>query len=286
MHEMREYSEDGSLTHQDETNLDAFVKVLSKKLAEDTKQKYTLIRPKHIDIDNNKQVAQNKSKYINKLKNIFRDMGMETELDYSAPLSEIKGILLQDYIYTKYPDFYAHITNSSNQDLLENLVYARWIESYKQKDSHLRELSKYIHPDHRDTMRELDSEIGRVIWKLIEPIHDVFVSIGDDLIASGRGFINSEYTNDPLFRKKTDYLNRRIEMNKRYAEQNQNDQNTMSYFDKLNNGFQNHSEGVVFEYGGRVLKLTGSYYYLNKVYHLDPEISDLSRSKPKQENGV
>ena len=118
---------------------------------------------------------------------------------------------------------------------------------------------KKRYPDHKDDISKLDKQIKKDLCaKIMDPIDNLFLSIGNELIDMLDGFINSSSKN-----KIITILKQELESTVDVVEKSNSDkakdklQTAMRRLQKLNDKF-NVAEGVVIMYKGRRMKFTGS----------------------------
>ena len=123
---------------------------------------------------------------------------------------------------------------------------------------------KKRYPDHKDDISKLDKQIKKDLCaKIMDPLDNLFLSIGNELIDMLDGFINSSSKN-----KIITILKQELESTIDVVEKSNSDkakdklQTAMRRLQKLNDKF-NVAEGVVIMYKGRRMKFTGSFSALN-----------------------
>ena len=125
-------------------------------------------------------------------------------------------------------------------------------------------LLKKEYADHVDELNELDKKEGKkLVGKIMEPMDNLFLSIGNELIDLLDGFINSGSKEKIVTQLKTD-----MESTVKAVEAS----NSVDAKDKLEKSIQrlqalnnkyNAAEGIVIMYKGRRMKFTGSFSPLN-----------------------
>ena len=125
-------------------------------------------------------------------------------------------------------------------------------------------LLKKEYADHVDELNELDKKEGKkLVGNIMEPIDNLFLSIGNELIDLLDGFINSGSKEKIVTQLKTD-----MESTVKAVEAS----NSVDAKDKLEKSIQrlqalnnkyNAAEGIVIMYKGRRMKFTGSFSPLN-----------------------
>jgi len=133
------------------------------------------------------------------------------------------------------------------------------------KSVRLPELKKR-YPDHKDDVVLLDKEIKKdVVGKIMEPMDNLFLQIGNELIDLLDGFVNSGVKDKIIASLKAD-LEDTINIVKSSDSDKAKDklEKSLQRLQMLGNKF-NAAEGIVVMYKGRRLKLTGSFAPLNQA---------------------
>jgi len=140
-------------------------------------------------------------------------------------------------------------------------IFARLCNSDKSVKA--TELKKR-YPDHKNDILLLDKEIKNdVVPKIMEPIDNLFLYIGNELIDLLDGFINSGSKEEIVKSLKAD-----MESTVKAVEQSNSEQakvkleKSLKRLQALNNKY-NAAEGIVIMYKGRRLKMTGSFAPIN-----------------------
>ena len=125
---------------------------------------------------------------------------------------------------------------------------------------------KKRYPEHKDDIPLLDKEIKNdVVPKIMEPIDNLFLYIGNELIDLLDGFINSGSKEEIVKSLKAD-----MESTVKAVEQSDSEQakakleKSLKRLQALNNKY-NAAEGIVIMYKGRRLKMTGSFACVNQA---------------------
>lgn len=125
---------------------------------------------------------------------------------------------------------------------------------------------KKRYPEHKDDIASLDKDLRKeVVGKIMEPMDNLFLSIGNELIDLLDGFINSGSKDKITAQLKAD-----LEETTKAVEAS----DSIKAKDKLEKSLQrlqalgnkyNAAEGIVIMYKGRRLKMTGSFAPLNQA---------------------
>ena len=146
-------------------------------------------------------------------------------------------------------------------DSTEIYIFDRWFN--KDKSFNASQIKKQ-YPSHYPMI--LDDNIAKYyINKVIEPLTDLFLEIGDAFINLLDGFTNSAHHNSVCDILKKD-IQDTVDMVKKNGTNELQDKiiKNLNHFEKLGNKY-NSAEGVVITYKGRRLKLTGSFAIINKI---------------------
>jgi hypothetical protein len=147
-------------------------------------------------------------------------------------------------------------------------VYARWFDGNKQLN--LRELKK-IYKDNLDEFVELDKKGYKdIVGKVIEPLDILFLKLSNDIIRLCKGLLNDGSKESSILQLKKD-----MEDIKKAVENEGSEEMKSKLTHQLNRLMQlggddsiNHAEGIVFNYKGRTMKMTGSFAGLNQIIGL------------------
>lgn len=125
---------------------------------------------------------------------------------------------------------------------------------------------KKRYPEHKDEIPELSKSIKKTVCaKIMDPLDNLFLSIGNELIDMLDGFTNDSNKDEVISKLRTSMENT-IELIKQHgstAAQEKVEKN-INRLKQLGNKF-NATEGIVFTYKGRRMKLTGSFACVNQI---------------------
>ena len=131
------------------------------------------------------------------------------------------------------------------------------------KSVNLRLLKKE-YADHADELNELDKKEGKkLVGKIMEPMDNLFLSIGNELIDQLDGFINSGSKEKIVAQLKADMEStvKAVEASDSVDAKDKLEK-SIQRLQALNNKY-NAAEGIVIMYKGRRMKFTGSFSPLN-----------------------
>lgn len=125
-------------------------------------------------------------------------------------------------------------------------------------------LLKKEYEDHIDELNELDKKEGKkLVGKIMEPMDNLFLSIGNELIDQLDGFINSGSKEKIVAQLKADMEStvKAVEASDSVDAKDKLEK-SIQRLQALNNKY-NAAEGIVIMWKGRRIKLTGSFAPLN-----------------------
>lgn len=141
-------------------------------------------------------------------------------------------------------------------------VFARWFNN--DKSFKATELKK-IYPDNYDEVKS-DKFAKTYIKQVMEPIDDLFIELGNAFIKMCEGFTNDEAHHTIVDTIKNDIEDICAEIEKTGTDDvKQQFGFQLDRLKKLGDDAINSAEGVVFEYKGRLMKLTGSFAAINQI---------------------
>lgn len=125
---------------------------------------------------------------------------------------------------------------------------------------------KKRYPDHKDDIASLDKDLRVVIvGKIMEPMDNLFLSIGNELIDLLDGFVNSGAKDKIIKSLKADLESTVAEVEKSDSVKAKDKlEKSLQRLQALGNKY-NAAEGVVIMYKGRRLKMTGSFAPMNQA---------------------
>ena len=140
-------------------------------------------------------------------------------------------------------------------------IFNRWFN--KDKSFKANELKK-IYPEHYSEVK--DDKFGKpFIDKVMEPLDNLFLAIGNELIDLLDGFTNKDSHNKVIATLRND-MDETIKLVKQSGSTEAQDkvERNLNRLKALNDKY-NSAEGVVFTYKGRLMKLTGSFAAINQI---------------------
>ena len=125
---------------------------------------------------------------------------------------------------------------------------------------------KKRYPEHKDEISELDKSIKKeVVGNIMEPMDNLFLSIGNELIDQLDGFINSG-TKDKVIASLKANMESTVDLVQKSDSDKAKDklQKSLQRLQKLGDKY-NVAEGIVIMYKGRRMKFTGSFAAINQA---------------------
>ena len=140
-------------------------------------------------------------------------------------------------------------------------IFNRWFN--KDKSFKANELKK-IYPEHYNEVKD-DKFSKPFIGKVMEPLDNLFLAIGNELIDLLDGFTNKDSHNKVIATLRND-MDETIKLVKQSGSTEAQDkvERNLNRLKALNDKY-NSAEGVVFTYKGRLMKLTGSFAAINQI---------------------
>jgi len=214
---------------------------------------FTIIPPQVVKIGKDLDFEKNKSKYIKKVE----DLKKIYDLSDSDPVSKYHEMWWRDQIESNFPDL--------TQDKKEGLLL-RWAYGDK-KTLNLRALDKELGKDKASVIKKFDKEdVKKKQKENIRPFEDLFLELGSVILKNASDFIAANPATE---------MQRLHKQIKQAAEDVKKGDNlaqidkVMSELERLDRigGIESiiPTEGVVFIYKGKTMKLTGTYAAINQL---------------------
>lgn len=152
-------------------------------------------------------------------------------------------------------------------------IFNRWFNgdnSFKASDI------KKTYPDHYEEVKG-DKFCKLYITNVMQPLDNLFLAIGNELIDLLNGFTNSASHNAVVDILKND-MTEVIELVKQSGSTEIQDkvEKNLNRLQALNNKY-NSAEGIVFMYKGRLMKLTGSFAAINQILGARFDVEKLNK---------
>lgn len=205
-----------------------------------------MLTPKVI-IDTTKESAQLAKKFITRFNAIMGD---------NKTIGEYKKDKFKKYVEKNYPWIL------DNEEGF-NILFSRWFERVKKVN--IRDIKK-IYPEHVDTISTLDKTgYKSIVNKCNDELDIFFLRLGNTILKLCKGLVNNGLEQSVI-----DYLNSELTSttNRIKSSANIDLQDKLSIqlarLQNLENQI-NPSEGIVFTYKGKMMKLTGSFAAINQI---------------------
>ena len=190
--------------------------------------------------------------FKSKLEKLFKDEKLGT------------NVSLETWKRCRFEKIMPEWLNDGGKDVV-TAVYNRWFND--DKSFKAAELKKIYADNYKDVVS--DKFAKPYVKKVMEPIDDLFLEIGNQFIKLCNGF-----TNDDAYASVIDTLTKDIEDVCNNIEKNGSEEVKqqldfqLTRLRKLGDNAINHAEGVVFTYKGKLMKATGSFSAVNQVLGL------------------
>lgn len=193
--------------------------------------------------------------YINQLDDIFEKEGLSN------------SDTIEDYRITRFNNIcdskYEWITQS---DAGKSVLYNRWFND--DKSVNFRELKK-IYKENIDDLVMLDKGgYKAIVASCMKPIDTFFSKLGNSIISLCNGMVNAGAESTVIAELQKD-LSEIVQKVRSEGSADLNDKLTVQLARLAELGDQiNASEGIVFRYGDKLMKLTGSFASVNQIINL------------------
>lgn len=197
------------------------------------------------------KVSQYENRAIENLNKIRQSNGLTKE----STMADYMEVKIRSYLDTNNLDLPSDVVNQ---------LLNRWINA--DKSVRITTILKGVEEKNQaNLVSKIDKGFNKIEQELKRPLHNIFVSLGDFMLSIISNLVNSDA--DDAANSINRVRGRLSDVKSKLS--NEELQNYLSVFQNIN--FVNPSEGLVFKYKDYVLKLTGSFYYVNKVFHLGQE---------------
>lgn len=200
----------------------------------------------YLVIKNIEKANELKSLYIDRVKTLFMDAGLDT----SSTLDELKI----ERFKSIRPEWI-------KDDSTFMGIYRRWFD--KDKSYKATQIKK----DYPDNYSEITDEktIRRYVDEVMRPIDKLFLQIGNSVISILDGFTNKDYHDKVVDELRAD-VKSIVDLVKRDGS-DESKEKLMKQLQRLADLDDNYNstEGIVITYKGKRLKLTGSFACINAI---------------------
>ena len=214
---------------------------------------FTVIPPQVIKIGKDLDFEKNKSKFIKQVE-VLRDRYRLTDADQ---VSRYHEMWWRETIDTNFPDL--------QQDYKEGLLL-RWAYGDK-KSLNMRSLAKEIGKDEASSVKKFDKEDVKKKYKEnIRPFEDLFLELGSVILKNASNFVAANP--DKEMQRLHNQIRTEAESIKKTGGEDQVNR-VMSELERLDRigGIESiiPTEGIVFVYKGKTMKLTGTFAAINQL---------------------
>lgn len=221
---------------------------------------------------NGLKTIENACKNIDKAQitpNIIIKMSNDNNKLAKQYISEFKKLMsnsktIEEFKYNRFIEYidkeYSWI-NQNHEGL--RILFDRWFNSNKKFN--LKDIKK-MYSDYINEITLLDKkDYKNIITYCCEPLDTFFSKMGNDIINMCEGIINDSSKNDVILQLKQE-LNSVINNVRSSDNSDLNDklEKQLMCLERLGNQI-NPVEGIVFNYKGKTMKLTGSFAALNQI---------------------
>ena len=249
-HDFRTY-DNGELIKTDKDKLEEFVKSLSNN------SEFKIITSPHIKINKSidKKFKDEIINDINKIKSKYNLSDSSTIEDYKKNV--LLDIILNDKILSELSD-------NVVTDLID-----RWLNG-PNKNYNINDILRGLDDSTKSYVKQIDKNINGFINDKMKPFDIIFIKVGNEVINNLSNISNNQ-NKDIVIQK----LNKRLsDVAEQIANSDDENNKTKLYkeLERLSNVSNklNATEGIVFNWKDKLLKITGSFAPLNKILGLAP----------------
>lgn len=249
-HDFRTY-DNGELIKTDKDKLEEFVKSLSNN------SEFKIITSPHIKINKSidKEFKDEIINDINKIKSKYNLSDSSTIEDYKKNV--LLDIILNDKILSELSD-----------NVITDLI-DRWLNG-PNKNYNINDILRGLDDSTKSYVKQIDKNINGFINDKMKPFDIIFIKVGNEVINNLSNISNNQ-NKDIVIQK----LNKRLsDVAEQIANSDDENNKTKLYkeLERLSNVSNklNATEGIVFNWKDKLLKITGSFAPLNKILGLAP----------------
>lgn len=200
--------------------------------------------------------AQKEQQYIKAFQRLWDDEG----LDFRTTINDYKYERFEEYMRKHHPWVLDEFDG-------RKYLYDRLVNNSKVVN--IRALRK-LYPGHEAELTDMENPKGELIdirYHVIKPLDDLFIKFGNDIIKLCNGFVNGTDSQpiDTLLADLKDTLKQAEKMGDDTLNHKVAIQMQRLCGGNIENAVLNNTEGIVFNYKGRTMKVTGSFAPLNAI---------------------
>ena len=242
----------GNIIGEDSKSASNIASVL-KKLNANIGKTFTIIPPQIIKLRKDINFDDNKAKFIDKVEVLRK----QYNLNDSDSVIKYHEMWWRETIDTNFPDL--------QQDYKEGLLL-RWAYGDK-KSLNMRSLAKEIGKDEAASVKKFDKEDVKKKYKEnIRPFEDLFLELGSIILKNASNFVAANP--DKEMQRLHNQIRTEADKIKKGGEVDQVNR-VMKELDRLDRigGVESiiPTEGIVFVYKGKTMKLTGTFAAINQL---------------------
>jgi hypothetical protein len=243
---------EGNIIGEDTNPAKSIAKALEKVNANVGKV-FTVIPPQVIKLGKDLDFEKNKQKFISKIESLKN----KYNLSDSDEVSVYHEMWWRDQIEQNFGDL--------EQDVKEGLLL-RWAYSDK-KTLNMRALGKVVSKDQLEAIKKFDKQDLKLKYKEnIRPFEDLFLELGSIILKNASNFVAANP--DKEMQRLHSQIRSESEKIKKNggAEQIEKVMAELERLDRIG-GIESiiPTEGIVFRYKGKVMKLTGTFAAINQL---------------------
>lgn len=246
IHDLWVYKKNGGLWEHAETTKEG-LDVLEKAMTSiDSKAKLT----PQIVVRATEEGRQQMNAFFREINKLFKDAHLNNK-------STIK--MYKEYMYEVWVQEHASWIADDTTGMWD--LFDRWVEGIKNKN--IREI-KAMYPEHVDELMDIDKNKTKELCRFImKDLDDLFTRISNSVIKLCDGFLNAGFESESI-----EGLRQNIEDTKKEIMQGDDEKakNELMYqLGRLSDYDINATEGIVFRYKGRLMKMTGTFAAINRI---------------------
>lgn len=251
-HGIKKTDGEGNIIGDDNKPARSIVKAM-QDLKVNVGKTFTVIPPQVIKLGKDLDFEKNKAKFIKQVE----DLRKRYNLSDSDEVSKYHEMWWRETIDKNFPDL--------QQDYKEGLLL-RWAYGDK-KTLNMRSLAKEIGKDEADAVKKFDKEdVKKKQKENIRPFEDLFLELGSIILKNASNFVAANP--DAEMQRLHNQIRTEAEKIKKGGEVAQVNK-VMSELDRLDRigGIESiiPTEGIVFVYKGKTMKLTGTFAAINQL---------------------
>jgi hypothetical protein len=213
---------------------------------------FTVIPPQIIQLGKDLNFDQNKAKFIKQVD----DLKNRYKLSDQDEVTEYHEAWWREQIEKNFPNV--------SQDIKEGMLL-RW--AYENKTAlNMRALDKELGKEEAAKVKDFDKNAGKLYKENIRPFEDLFLELGSIILKNASNFVAADPSAE-MQRLHNQIRTEAEKIKKGGSEQQIN--KVMAELDRLNRigGIESiiPTEGLVFRYKGKVMKLTGTFAAINQL---------------------